>query len=120
MLVVDDNRDSADSAVTILRLLGHQAESAYTGQEAVEVLGRYPAEVVLLDLSMPDMDGFETLRRLRALPGRANIFAVAMTGYGTGDDRRRTTQAGFNAHLIKPVELSALTALLREAHRTAN
>ena len=115
VLVVDDNRDSADTTMTILRLLGHQAECAYTGREAVDAARRFPADVVLLDLSMPDMDGFETLKALRALPGRERLFAIAMTGYGSGDDRRRTLQAGFDAHLIKPVELSALTGLLDES-----
>jgi PAS domain S-box-containing protein len=114
VLVVDDNRDAADSTITILRLLGLQAECAYTGQHALEVARRFTADVVLLDLSMPDMDGFEALRLLRAIPGREHVFAVAMTGYGSGDDRRRTSQAGFNAHLTKPVELSALIGLLNE------
>jgi PAS domain S-box-containing protein len=114
VLVVDDNRDAADSTITILRLLGHQAECAYNGREALEAARRFPADVVLLDLAMPDMDGFETLKLLRGLPGLENVYAIAMTGYGSGDDRRRTTSAGFNAHLTKPVELGALIALLNE------
>jgi CheY-like chemotaxis protein/anti-sigma regulatory factor (Ser/Thr protein kinase) len=114
VLVVDDNRDAADSTITILRLLGHQAECAYTGREALETARRFPADVVLMDLAMPDMDGFETLKLLRALPGLEDVFAIAMTGYGSGDDRRRTTSAGFNAHLTKPVELGSLIALLNE------
>jgi PAS domain S-box-containing protein len=114
VLVVDDNRDAADSTITILRLLGHQAECAYTGRDALETARRFPAEVVLLDLAMPDMDGFETLKLLRGVPGLENVFAIAMTGYGSGDDRRRTTSAGFNAHLTKPVELGSLIALLNE------
>jgi CheY-like chemotaxis protein len=114
VLVVDDNRDAADSTITILRLLGHQAECAYTGRDALETARRFPADVVLLDLAMPDMDGFETLKLLRALPGLEDVFAIAMTGYGSGDDRRRTTSAGFNAHLTKPVELGSLIALLNE------
>ena len=119
VLVVDDNRDAADSTITILRLLGHQAECAYNGHEALEVARRFPADVVLLDLAMPDMDGFETLKLLRGLPGLEKVFAIAMTGYGSGDDRRRTTSAGFNAHLIKPVELGALIALLNEVRPAA-
>jgi PAS domain S-box-containing protein len=115
VLVVDDNRDSADSTITILRLLGHQAECAYNGHEAVEVARRFPADVVLLDLSMPDMDGFQALRLLRAISGRENIFAIAMTGYGSSDDRRRTLEAGFDAHLTKPVELGVLVKLLNDS-----
>jgi PAS domain S-box-containing protein len=119
VLVVDDNRDAADSTITILRLLGHQAECAYNGRDALETARRFPADVVLLDLAMPGMDGFETLKLLRALPGRENVFAIAMTGYGSGDDRQRTTSAGFNAHLTKPVELGALIALLNEVRPAA-
>jgi PAS domain S-box-containing protein len=118
VLVVDDNRDAADSTITILRLLGHQAECAYDGHGALEIARRFPADVVLLDLAMPDMDGFETLKLLRVLPGLENVYAIAMTGYGSGDDRRRTTSAGFNAHLTKPVELGALVALLNEVKPT--
>jgi PAS domain S-box-containing protein len=114
VLVIDDNRDSADSATTILRLLGHQAETAYDGRQALEVARRFPADVILLDLAMPGMDGFETLRQLRALPGMGRAFAIAMTGYGTSDDKRRTVEAGFDAHLTKPVELEALVGLLAE------
>ncbi|MDP3761410.1 MAG: PAS domain S-box protein [Ramlibacter sp.] len=119
VLVVDDNRDAADSTITILRLLGHQAECAYNGHEAVETARRFPADVVLLDLAMPGLDGFETLKLLRALPGLESVFAIAMTGYGSGDDRRRTMAAGFDAHLTKPVELGALVALLNEVRPAA-
>lgn len=119
VLVVDDNRDAADSTITILRLLGHQAECAYTGNEAVETTRRFRPDVVLLDLAMPDIDGFETLKLLRAQPGLEKVFAIAMTGYGSGDDRRRTLSAGFNAHLTKPVELNALIALLNEVQPAA-
>ena len=118
VMVVDDNRDSADSATAILRLLGHDAECAYDGMQALEVASRFRAEVVLLDLAMPGLDGFETLKRLRALPGMEGVFAIAMTGYGSGEDRRRTAGAGFDAHLTKPVELSALIGLLNARARS--
>jgi PAS domain S-box-containing protein len=112
LLVVDDNRDSADTATAVLRMLGHQVECAYGGAEAVEVATRYRPTVVLLDLAMPGMDGFETLRRLRANPVTADVYAVAMTGFGTQDDRQRTTSGGFDGHLTKPVELESLISLL--------
>jgi PAS domain S-box-containing protein len=112
LLVVDDNRDSADTATAVLRMLGHEVECAYGGQEAIEVATRFRPSVVLLDLAMPGMDGFETLRRLRANPVTEGVYAVAMTGFGTQDDRQRTTSGGFDAHLTKPVELEALIALL--------
>jgi PAS domain S-box-containing protein len=112
LLVVDDNRDSADTATAVLRMLGHQVECAYGGAEAVEVAARYRPSVVLLDLAMPGMDGFETLRRLRANPVTADVYAVAMTGFGTQDDRQRTSSGGFDGHLTKPVELESLISLL--------
>ncbi|MDB5872783.1 MAG: chemotaxis protein CheY [Ramlibacter sp.] len=117
VLVIDDNRDSADSSIAILRLLGHQAESAYSGPQGLDVAGRFDPDVVLLDLAMPGMDGFTTLQRLRALPNGERFFVIAMTGYGSADDRRRTDEAGFDAHLIKPVELTTLLGLLNQQVR---
>jgi PAS domain S-box-containing protein len=115
VLVVDDNRDSADTTTAILRLLGNDVESAYSGSGAVEAARRLRPNVVLLDIAMPDMDGFETLRRMRAVEGLGKFFVIAMTGYGTQEDKRRTLEAGFDAHLTKPVELDALVALLNDA-----
>lgn len=115
VLVVDDNRDSADSSTDILRLLGNRVECAYDGGSAVEVARRFGPSVILLDLAMPGMDGFEVRRLLRAQPGLENAFLIAMTGFGNEDDKRRTKAAGFDAHLTKPVELDALISLLNEA-----
>ncbi|HUR90967.1 MAG TPA: PAS domain S-box protein [Ramlibacter sp.] len=120
VLVVDDNRDSADTSTAILRLLGNEVESAYSGSGAVELAKHFRPNVVLLDIAMPDMDGFETLKRLRGTPGLERIFAIAMTGYGTQDDKKRTLGAGFDAHLTKPVELDALVSLLNSARDRAN
>jgi PAS domain S-box-containing protein len=120
VLIVDDNRDSADTATAILRLLGNEVESAYSGSAALDVAAHFRPSVVLLDLAMPDMDGFETLRRLRATPGLQKVFAIAMTGYGTQDDKKRTVESGFDAHLTKPVELDALVHLLNEAREKAS
>ena len=119
VMVVDDNRDSADTTTAILRLLGNQVECAYSGQDALNLAQRFKAHVVLLDLAMPGMDGFEALRRLRAVPGLQQVFGIAMTGYGSQDDKRRTQGAGFDAHLIKPVELDALIKLLNDARSRA-
>ncbi|NPC57755.1 PAS domain-containing hybrid sensor histidine kinase/response regulator [Caenimonas soli] len=115
VMVVDDNRDAADTTTAILRLLGNQAECAYTGREALELAKRFRANVVFMDIAMPGMDGFETLRALRAQPGWANVFAIAVTGFGTQDDKKRTLAAGFDGHLTKPVELDALVALLNQS-----
>jgi PAS domain S-box-containing protein len=119
VLIVDDNRDSADTATAILRLLGNEVECAYSGSGAVELAEHYHPNVLLLDIAMPDMDGFETLKRIRALPGMQKVFAIAMTGYGTQQDKERTLKAGFDAHLTKPVELDALVQLLNEARERA-
>ena len=115
IMVVDDNRDAADTTTAILRLLGNQVECAYTGRGALELAKKFRANVVFLDIAMPGMDGFETLRTLRAQAGWANVFAIAVTGYGTQDDKKRTLEAGFDGHLTKPVELDALVALLNQA-----
>nr|WP_309246854.1 PAS domain S-box protein [Ramlibacter montanisoli] len=119
VLVVDDNRDSADSATDVLRLLGNQVECAYDGESGVSVARRMKPHIILLDLAMPGMDGFEARRRLRDAEGGTSPFLVAMTGFGNEEDKRRTRAAGFDAHLTKPVELDALVALLNEARARA-
>jgi PAS domain S-box-containing protein len=119
VMVVDDNRDSADTTTAILRLLGNQVECTYSGQDALNLAQRFKAHVVLLDLAMPGMDGFAVLRELRKLPGLQDVFGIAMTGYGSQEDKRRTQDAGFDAHLIKPVELDALIKLLNDARARA-
>ncbi|MEJ8835346.1 PAS domain-containing hybrid sensor histidine kinase/response regulator [Ramlibacter sp. AN1133] len=115
VLVIDDNRDSADSATDVLRLLGNQVESAYDGEGGIAVARRFLPHVILLDLAMPGMDGYEARRRLMAEDGAPTAFLVAMTGFGNEEDKKRTRDAGFDAHLTKPVELDALIALLNEA-----
>jgi CheY-like chemotaxis protein len=119
VLVIDDNRDSADSATDVLRLLGNHVECAYDGEGGIAVASRLKPQMVLLDLAMPGMDGFEARRRLREQAGSAGAFLVAMTGFGNEDDKRRTREAGFDAHLTKPVELDALVSLLNEARARA-
>jgi CheY-like chemotaxis protein/two-component sensor histidine kinase len=115
VMVVDDNRDSADSATSIVRLLGYRVETAYDAPAALELARGLRPQAVLLDLSMPQMDGYEALQQLRALPGMESAFVVAMTGYGSEEDRRRTRAAGFDGHLVKPVGLDLLIGVLNEA-----
>jgi CheY-like chemotaxis protein len=112
VLVVDDNRDSADSASDVLRLLGNRVECAYDGATALGVAPRFRPDVVLLDLAMPGMDGYAARARLLE-NGVTDAFFVAMTGYGNEDDKRRTREAGFDAHLVKPVGLDEVMAVLR-------
>jgi CheY-like chemotaxis protein len=115
VLVIDDNRDSADSATDVLRLLGNQVETAYDGESGIAASVRFRPHMILLDLAMPGMDGFEARRQLHELGGSLSPYLVAMTGFGNEEDKRRTRAAGFDAHLTKPVELDALVKLLNEA-----
>jgi CheY-like chemotaxis protein len=112
---VDDNRDSADSATSIVRLLGYRVETAYDGASALELARSLRPQAVLLDLAMPQIDGYETLRLLRVQPGMENAYVIAMTGFGAQEDKRRTKAAGFAAHLVKPIGLDLLIGALAEA-----
>jgi PAS domain S-box-containing protein len=113
ILVVDDNRDSAESLADLLRLRGNEVETAYDGLAAVEAAERSRPDVVLLDLGMPKMDGFAVCRRIREQPWGKGMVLIAQTGWGSQEDRRRSEKAGFDAHLVKPVEYAALLKLLR-------
>ncbi len=112
VLVVDDLRDSADSLAMLLRLFGQDVATVYGGEEAIREAERFRPEVVLLDLGMPQVDGYEVCRHLRAEPWGAEVFIIALTGWGQEDDRRSVSAAGFDFHLVKPVDPDALMALL--------
>jgi signal transduction histidine kinase/ActR/RegA family two-component response regulator len=118
ILVADDHHDSAESLATLLRLLGHEVRVVYDGPAALETARTFKPQVGLLDIAMPGMDGVEVAQRLRRQPGLEHILLVALTGYGRDEDRQRSSDAGFNAHLVKPVDVAALNALLaqRVAH----
>ncbi|MDB5309415.1 MAG: luxQ 1 [Gemmataceae bacterium] len=107
VLVVDDNRDAAESLAMILGIMGHEVRTAHDGVAGVAAAAEFRPEVVLMDLGMPRLNGYEAARRIRAEPWGAGPFLVALTGWGTGDDRRRTHDAGFDRHLVKPVDLDA-------------
>src|ERR671938_792283 len=104
LLVVDDNQDAADSLAMLLRLQGHEVRVAYSGMAAVEMTKTFTPDVVFLDIGMPGMDGYEVARRLRQQPGLERVVLAALTGWGQQEDRRRTAEAGFDHHLVKPVE----------------
>jgi PAS domain S-box-containing protein len=112
ILVVDDNRDAADSLAELLRLTGHEVSLAHDGEQAVQVAEGLRPDAILLDLGLPGMDGYEVARRLRASPALAHTRLIALTGYGQASDRRATAEAGFEAHLVKPVDFGALEQLL--------
>jgi signal transduction histidine kinase/ActR/RegA family two-component response regulator len=114
VLVVDDNRDSADSLALLLRLGGHAVQVAYDGRAALEAALAAPPEVVFLDIGLPGMDGHEVGRRLRAQAGMSGAMLVAISGFGQEEDHARSREAGFDHHLVKPVEPEAVQALLAE------
>ena len=115
ILVVDDNRDGADAIAEYLELIQHQVNTAYDGASAVALANSTPPELVLLDLGMPGMDGYETCQRLRGLPGGSAFRIVALSGWGQSTDKARTAASGFDHHLVKPVDLEALSVLLGSA-----
>ena len=112
VLIVDDNVDAADSLALVLKLDGHTTESVYSASSALERVGPFGPDIVLLDIGLPEMDGYEVARRIRARPGLATPRLVALTGYGQSEDLRRARDAGFDDHLVKPVDLAMLERCL--------
>ena len=112
ILVVDDNHDAADALSILLTLSGNETHLAFDGEEAVQAAEKFRPEVILLDLGMPKLNGYDAARRIREQPWGKDMMLVAMTGWGQDEDRRKTANAGFDAHLVKPVELALLTELL--------
>jgi PAS domain S-box-containing protein len=112
ILIVDDHPDSATSLAMMLQMEGHQTQTAFDGMEAVRVAGEFRPDVILLDIGMPKLNGYDTCRIIRAQPWGKDLTIVALTGWGQDEDRRRSKAAGFNHHLIKPVEPAVLVKLL--------
>jgi PAS domain S-box-containing protein len=112
ILVVDDNEDAAESLAMLLEQLGHVLAIAHDGQEGVEKARSFRPDVVFLDLGMPRMDGFEAARQLRSLPEGRELLLVALTGWGQEKDQARTRAAGFDWHLLKPLEVDALRNIM--------
>lgn len=112
ILVVDDNRDSATTLAMLLKITGNDLQTAHDGQEAVTKAEQFRPEVILLDLGMPIMDGYEACRAIRLQPWGQRMKIVALTGWGQESDRRQSREAGFDAHLVKPVEHAVLVKTL--------
>ncbi len=112
ILIVDDNRDSADSLALLLEITGNETYMAHDGEEAVAAIEKHRPEVVLLDIGLPKLDGHEVCRRVREQPWGKDIVVIALTGWGQEDDRRKSEEAGFNGHLVKPVDYDKLLQLL--------
>ena len=113
ILIVDDNTDSARSMAILQTRRGHSTRVAFTGPDALAVATEFQPEVVLLDIGLPGMDGFEVARHLRAMPALAGALLIAMTGYASPEDLRAAKDAGFDEHLVKPVDLEILREWLR-------
>ena len=112
VLVVDDNEDSAESLSVLLRLNGHLVESAHDGRQALEAAERFRPDVILLDIGMPGMNGYEVCREIRKQPWGGDILLIAQTGWGQDQDRQRTKDAGFDGHLTKPIDHDRLEEIL--------
>jgi signal transduction histidine kinase len=113
-LVLDDNRDAADTLSMMLDLLGFQVRTIYDPAQFEEAFAAFPADAVFLDVGMPGRSGYDVAAALRAAPGGRDVLLVAVTGWGQPEDRRRTREAGFDRHLVKPPELAAIHAICRE------
>jgi CheY-like chemotaxis protein len=112
VLVCDDNVDGAESLALMLGLLGHEVRTVHNGPAALSTVRDWRPDAVLLDIGLPGMSGYEVARHMRKDPGLEGILLVAVTGWGTEDDQRRSAAAGFDQHLTKPVEAAALESAL--------
>jgi CheY-like chemotaxis protein len=117
ILVVDDNEDAAEALATLLSLAGDQTRTAFDGPSALDAARELCPDVVLLDIGLPGMDGYEVARQMRADPALSHATLVALTGWGSEADRRRSEEAGFDFHLTKPVEIAHVNEVLRGAGR---
>jgi signal transduction histidine kinase/ActR/RegA family two-component response regulator len=115
ILIADDDRDAARSLALMLAMEGHEVRTAYDGAEALQIAEDFHPQVALLDIGMPKLDGYETARRLRRRPEGQSTLLVAQTGWGQEDDKQRAKQAGFDRHLVKPLDPEALNQLLSQA-----
>ena len=112
VLVVDDNLDGAESMTFLLDALGQEVSTAHDGEQALEQIASFRPDVVLLDIGLPRLNGYDVARRIRQMPGSAKIVLVALTGWGRDEDRQQSREAGFDHHWVKPVDLSVLRELL--------
>jgi two-component system CheB/CheR fusion protein len=114
ILIVDDNRDAANSLARLLQISGHEVSTAHSGAAAIDAVGQAPPEMVLLDIGLPDITGYEVAGRLRRDHADQKLTLVALTGWGQAADRQRAKDAGFDYHLLKPVEYRDLARLIAQ------
>ncbi|MGH8126663.1 MAG: response regulator [Rhodanobacteraceae bacterium] len=117
VLIVDDNVDAASSIATLLTAQGHQTEAVYSSKDALKAIGSFRPDVALLDIGLPEMDGYELASRLRELQTCNGMRIVALTGYGQPDDRQRALDSGFDDHLVKPIDFRILERTLAGSER---
>ena len=115
ILVVDDNRDAADTLGELLSALGATVSVAHSGRAALDTFSSFAPDTVLLDIGMPEMDGYEVARRIRAVPAHRDVLLIALTGWGQEHDQRRSLAAGFDHHVVKPPDVDRLRELLATA-----
>ncbi len=112
ILVVDDNRDAADSLAMLLEIGGHEVTAVYSASDALQRASELKPAIIVMDLGLPQIDGCEVARRMRGMPELAGVRLLALTGHGRDEDRQRTRDAGFDHHLVKPVDLDELERLV--------
>ena len=112
VLVVDDKVDGADMVAAMMQMYGHQTRTAYSAQDALDIAVEYRPDFVVLDIGLPEMDGYEVARRLRQLPQLKDVRLIAATGYGRDSDRQLSQEAGFDYHLVKPIDPEKLQIVL--------
>jgi CheY-like chemotaxis protein len=115
ILIVDDNVDSAESLTLLLDLTGNETRTAYDGLQALEEAASFRPNVILLDIGLPELNGYDVARKIREQPWGETMILVALTGWGQDEDHRRSKEAGFNHHLTKPVDPAALKELLADS-----
>ena len=120
IMVVDDNHDSALSLAMVLTMMGHETRTAHDGQTALATAEEFHPDVVLLDIGLPKMNGYEVAQRIREQAWGIEMFLIAVTGWGQAEDRARSAEVGLNMHMVKPVEPTALQAVLAKLNRNGN
>jgi two-component system CheB/CheR fusion protein len=115
ILVVDDNRDSAGSLAALLQMTGNETHTAYNGLQALDEAARFKPQVVLLDIGLPELNGYDVCRKIRQQPWGKDVVLIALTGWGQEEDRKRSREAGFDDHLVKPVNYDALMKILAKS-----
>ena len=120
ILVVDDNRDAADSLAKLIHSFGHDAKAVYGGNEALEETATFLPDMALVDIGMPDIDGYETVRQLREKRGNVHLIVVAVTAWSRDEDKRRAYESGFDLHIAKPMSVEKLKELLERGAGVAS